>query len=223
MVTGPPPIDEIIAQVQALRQDLASHPELGPDVSRTASRVVEHLRRTNLQVRPRAGFPEEVAMGVVADLRVHDAQRTVALVADMSAQSVRRRGRDGGGRNQRRYHVAGNDAHTAMLVGAALQLHRSEVHNNVRFIWQSGGELLSDGAQAMIRDGALKDVDEVYAVHLWPELPVGQVGLRDGPIISSLEPSSPLKCGSYRTVAKSVGSSKRPAPLAIKPAPWAPG
>lgn len=176
-------VDEIAEAIVAFRTDLADHPEVGPDVSRTASKVVEQLEQTSLRVRSRAGFPEQSAMGVIADLKVPNAERTVALVADMSAQRVRPE--DGSRRTCS--HVSGNDAHTAMLVGTAMLLHRSDVSSNIRFVWQSGGDMLSDGAQAMIRDGALVDVDEVFAVHLWPGLELGKVGLVAGPVMASLD------------------------------------
>lgn len=179
-------LQEIGPVIQTLRRDLAEHPEVGPDVNRTASKVVELLETTSLRVRSRAGFPEQSAMGVIADLRGIDATETVALVADMSAQNVRRERRQGGAA-ARCSHVAGNDAHTAMLVGLALLLHRADVPRNIRFIWQSGGEMLSDGSQAMIRDGALEGVDEVFAVHLWPGLELGAVGCVPGPIMASLD------------------------------------
>ncbi len=176
-------VDEIAGAIVAFRKDLAEHPEVGPDVSRTAAKVVEQLEQTSLRVRARAGFPEQSAMGVIADLKVFNAERTVALVADMSAQKVRPED----GSRRKCSHVSGNDAHTAMLVGTAMLLHRSDLSSNIRFIWQSGGEMLSDGAQAMIRDGALADVDEVFAVHLWPGLELGKVGLVDGPVLASLD------------------------------------
>lgn len=181
-------LEEIGPLIRAFRQDLASHPEVGPDVTRTAAKLVEQLEKTSLRIRARVGFPEQSAMGVVAELRSLSATRTVALVADMSAQNVRQGAAPAGhGGSGRCSHVAGNDAHAAMLLGAALALHRADVPQNVRFVWQSGGEMLSDGAQAMIRDGALKDVDEVYAVHLWPGLAAGRVGLTAGPIMASLD------------------------------------
>ena len=176
-------VEEIAEAIVTFRRDLAEHPEVGPDVSRTASKVVEQLERTSLRVRARAGFPEQSAMGVIADLKVPGAERTVALVADMSAQKVRPED----GSRRKCSHVSGNDAHTAMLVGTAMLLHRSDVSHNIRFVWQSGGEMLSDGAQAMIRDGALAEVDEVFAVHLWPGLELGKVGWVDGPVMASLD------------------------------------
>ncbi len=176
-------VDEIAEAITVFRRDLAEHPEVGPDVSRTASKVVEQMEKTSLRVRARAGFPEQSAMGVIADLKVPNAERTVALVADMSAQRVR----PGDGSRRKCSHVSGNDAHTAMLVGTAMLLHRSDVSYNIRFVWQSGGDMLSDGAQAMIRDGALADVDEVFAVHLWPGLELGKVGLVEGAVMASLD------------------------------------
>jgi len=176
-------VDEIARAIVDFRRDLADHPEVGPDVSRTAAKVVEQLEQTSLRVRARAGFPEQSATGIIADLKVFNAARTVALVADMSAQKVRPED----GSRRKCSHVSGNDAHTAMLVGTAMLLHRSDVTSNIRFVWQSGGEMLSDGAQAMIRDGALADVDEVFAVHLWPGLELGKVGLVEGPVMASLD------------------------------------
>lgn len=176
-------VDEIAEAVVAFRRDLADHPEVGPDVTRTASKVVEQMEQTSLRVRARAGFPEQSSMGVIADLKVPNAERTVALVADMSAQKVRPEDSS----RRKCSHVSGNDAHTAMLVGTAMLLHRCDVSSNIRFVWQSGGEMLSDGAQAMIRDGALQDVDEVFAVHLWPGLESGKVGLVAGPVMASLD------------------------------------
>ncbi len=183
MALGFDTVDDIAKAMVDFRRDLALHPEVGPDVSRTASKVVERLEKTSLRVRSRAGFPEQSAMGVIADLAVPNASHTVALVADMSAQKVR----PGDASRRKCAHVAGNDAHTAMLVGTAMLLHRSEVPHNIRFVWQSGGEMLSDGAQAMIRDGALGGVDEVFAVHLWPGLDLGKVGLVSGPVMASLD------------------------------------
>lgn len=180
-------LDEIGPIIRAFRQDMAKHPEVGPNVTRTSEKLIAQLQKTSLRVRAHAGFPEQSAMGVVADLVSMSAKGTVALVADMSAQNVRQGEPGGHAGGPRCSHVAGNDAHSAILLGAALLLHRADVSRNIRFVWQSGGELLSDGAQAMIRDGVLKGVDEVYAVHLWPGLELGRVGLLPGPIMASLD------------------------------------
>ncbi|MDY0004500.1 MAG: amidohydrolase [Polyangia bacterium] len=180
-------LEEIGPIIRAFRQDMAKHPEVGPNVPRTSEKLVEQLQKTSLRVRARAGFPEQSAMGVVADLVSMSAKGTVALVADMSAQNVRPGEPAGLSSAQRSSHVAGNDAHSAILLGAALLLHRADVPKNIRFVWQSGGELLSDGAQSMIRDEVLDGVEEVYAVHLWPGLELGKVGLLAGPVMASLD------------------------------------
>ena len=41
--------------------------------------------------------------------------------------------------------------------------------------------------EIMIKDGLFKDfkIDEVYALHNWPELPLGHFALNSGPMISN--------------------------------------
>ena len=40
-------IEELAEDISAFRRDLADNPEVGPDVSRTAGKVVEKLQQTS--------------------------------------------------------------------------------------------------------------------------------------------------------------------------------
>ncbi len=158
-----------------LRRHFHMNPEIGFDVHQTAARVVEELKKLGLSVRAGIG-----KTGVVADLIVPNATRTIALRADMDALPMEELS-DVPYRSQipMRAHMCGHDAHTAMLIGAAkiLSEMKDRLPVNVRFIFQPNEEVFPGGAKSMIQDGALIGVDEIYAVHVMPTLPTSQYGI----------------------------------------------
>jgi amidohydrolase len=115
--------------------------------------------------------------------------KTIALRADMDALPLQEdTGLPFSSQNQGIAHSCGHDIHTAVLLGCAriLNERKSALRGNVKFIFQPAEEKLS-GAQQMIAAGVLKnpDIDAILALHCWPELPVGTVGLKKGAFMAS--------------------------------------
>lgn len=166
---------EVHKEMIDFRRDFHMHPEIGFDVHRTAGIVAQELEKYGLKVKRNIG-----KTGVIADLDIPGAKKRIALRADMDALPLQEL-------NEVSYksivpmraHMCGHDAHTAMLLGAAKQLAgiKHELKTNVRFVFQPCEEALPGGAPAMIKDGALDGVDEIYALHVWPTLPVGRYGI----------------------------------------------
>ena len=81
-------------------------------------------------------------------------------------------------------HACGHDAHTAMLVGAGWLLDevREELPGRVLLLFQPAEEASpTGGARRMMREGVSEHRPIViFAQHVWPELPTGQVGVRRG-------------------------------------------
>ena len=168
--------------IVAIRRDIHQYPELGFDVHRTAGIAADALRALNIPVRTGIG-----RTGVVGDLEVPGASKRIALRADMDALPIQeltdvpyKSKIDG------KAHLCGHDAHTAMLIGAARILShlQNDLKTHVRFIFQPSEEALPGGAPAMIADGALEDVDEIYGIHVFPLYTVGEYATCLGPMLA---------------------------------------
>ena len=168
--------------IVAIRRDIHQYPELGFDVHRTAGIAAEALRALDIPVKTEIG-----RTGVVGDLEVPGASKRIALRADMDALPIQeltdvpfKSKIDG------KAHLCGHDAHTAMLIGAAriLSQLRDNLKTHVRFIFQPSEEAMPGGAPAMIADGALEDVDEIYGIHVFPLYAVGEYATCIGPMLA---------------------------------------
>ena len=63
---------------------------------------------------------------------------------------------------------------------------KKDINGTVKFIFQPAEEGLG-GARFMIQDGALKNVDEIYGLHLWNYQPFGTVGIQAGPVMAAAD------------------------------------
>lgn len=128
--------------------------------------------------------------GVVGVLRHGISARCVGLRADMDALPITEQ--SGVPYTSARpgiHHGCGHDGHTSMLLGAALQLARTRrFDGTINFIFQPAEEGLG-GARAMVEDGLFVKFpcDSIYALHNWPDLPLGQAQTRPGPIMAAAD------------------------------------
>ena len=87
-------------------------------------------------------------------------------------------------------HACGHDGHVAILLAAAktLAARRAEVPGTLVFCFQPGEEGFA-GNRLMIEDGALENphVDRPFALHLYSQLDVGTIGVRDGAFFASAD------------------------------------
>jgi amidohydrolase len=180
------------------RRHFHEHPELSNREVETSKYVAERLRSFGLD--PKVGVGRH---GVVATLRGAQPGPVVALRADMDALPVKEESGlpfastatgEFEGRNVPVMHACGHDAHMAMLLAAAKILSglQAQLHGTVKFIFQPAEEgapasELPAGADLMVREGALKspDVDAVFGVHVFANIPSGHIGYRSGPLMAA--------------------------------------
>lgn len=169
----------------ALRRDLHAHPELGFQEQRTSDIVANFLQQLGIEVHRGIG-----KTGVVGILKKGSSECMIGLRADMDALPMQdQSGTDWQSRAEQVSHACGHDGHTVMLLGAAEKLARDvSFDGSVCFIFQPAEEGLA-GAKAMIDDGLFSrfPCEAVYAIHNWPELPLGQVQTRPGAIMAAAD------------------------------------
>lgn len=167
-------------QLVAWRRDLHAHPELSFEEHRTTAKVQDHLLALGLK-------PVILPKGTGLWCDVGPAtQSCIALRADLDALPLTEAtGLPYASTVNGVAHACGHDAHTAMLMGAAAVLARSELRSRVRLIFQPGEETTPGGALDVIAAGALEGVSKIYALHCAPQLEVGKLATRAGPITSS--------------------------------------
>lgn len=176
---------QLYEDIIAIRRDIHQHPETAFDVERTAGVAADHMHKLGLKVKTEVG-----KTGVVADLEVPGATKRIALRADMDALPMQEEGEpEYKSKIPGKAHMCGHDAHTAILIGTAKALvsRKETLKNHVRFIFQPSEELLPGGALGMIEDGCLNEVDEIYALHVWPWMKTGTIGICDGPAMAQAD------------------------------------
>jgi len=182
------PLPRLLPGLVALRRDLHAHPELAFQERRTAGVVAGVLRLLGLQVH------EGLAgTGVVGSLRRGSSPRCIALRADMDALPMQALGGAAhASRHAGVHHGCGHDGHTAMLLGAAQVLADPaagfDFDGTVHFIFQPAEEG-QGGARVMVEQGLFErfPCDAVYALHNWPDLPLGQAQTIAGPIMAAAD------------------------------------
>jgi hippurate hydrolase len=174
-------------ELTALRRDLHAHPELGFEEVRTAGIVARSLELLGIEVH--RGIGKTGLVGVIRGRRC-DSGRMIALRADMDALPMTEQNTFGHRSTKPGLmHGCGHDGHTAILIGVAKYLARTRNFDGTAvLIFQPAEEGLG-GAKAMIEDG-LFDIfpcNAIYAMHNWPGLPPGKIGINPGPMMAAAD------------------------------------
>ncbi|GGD10253.1 M20 metallopeptidase family protein [Pontibacillus salipaludis] len=162
------------------RRYLHQNPELSTQEWNTSRFIQEQLKEYGIPFK--AGYADTGVLGIIEGERTG---KTVALRADIDALPITEQtNHDFRSTNEGVMHACGHDAHTSMLLGAgyALNQRKSELAGTVLLVFQPAEENSpTGGAAQMMDDGVFDDYepDVIYGQHVWPSLPVGQVGIRD--------------------------------------------
>lgn len=176
-------IQEIQDEIINYRRIIHQNPELGYEEKETSRLVAQVLSELGLAVQ--TGI---AGTGVVALLEGAKPGRTILLRADMDALPISEKTNlPFSSRIQGKMHACGHDIHTATLLGVAKVLVKckAQLHGKVKFVFQPAEECSPHGgAKKMIEEGILEkpSVDMALALHVWPNLPTGKLGIRKGPV-----------------------------------------
>ena len=170
-----------------VRRDLHAHPELGFEEHRTARVVCEQLKALGIEHHSGVGRTGVVA---VVPGRGSASGRSIGLRADMDALPMQEENEFAHkSRYDGRMHGCGHDGHTTMLLAAARYLHETRNFDGIAYLIFQPGEEGYAGAKAMIEDGLFErfPAERVYALHNWPALPPGKIGITPGPAMAAAD------------------------------------
>jgi hippurate hydrolase len=181
-------IADLTGEITAWRHDLHAHPELLYDVQRTAASVAEKLKAFGCdEVVP--GLGRTGVVGVIHG-RKGKSDKVIGLRADMDALPIEEatdlpyKSTVPG-----KMHACGHDGHTAMLLGAARYLAETRNFAGTAVMIFQPAEEGGAGGKAMVEDGLMErfGINEVYGMHNYPGMPLGQFGLRAGAIMAAAD------------------------------------
>jgi len=165
------------------RHDIHRHPELGFEEHRTAEKVAGLLQGWGVETHTNVGNT-----GVVGVIKRGTSSRMIGLRADMDALAIHEQNTfDHCSQSEGKMHACGHDGHTTMLLGAACHLaQQGDFDGTVVLIFQPAEEH-GKGAKAMIADGLFErfPVQDVYAIHNFPSVPLNNFIVKHGPIMAS--------------------------------------
>jgi len=176
--------DEIMEDIIAIRRHLHQNPELSGKEKNTAAFIEKQCMQLGCSIRKNLG-----GHGLIATLASNKSPsikttETILLRADMDALPIQDAKQcDYASKINGVSHTCGHDAHTAILLGTLMLLSKLsiELPYNVVAIFQPAEEI-TEGAAAMLKDGVLDGIQahRAYALHVYPYLPAGSIGLKNG-------------------------------------------
>ena len=167
----------------SIRRELHEHPELMYEEFKTSELIRRELDKLEIS------YKHPIAeTGVLASIGNGNGP-CVALRADMDALPIHEETDvsfkskiDG------KMHACGHDCHVSMLLGAAKLLKGKEdqINGTVKLLFQPAEEG-GAGGKLMREEGALKnpDVERIFGLHVWPQMPSGQIGSREGTFLAA--------------------------------------
>lgn len=166
------------------RRELHENPELSMQEYETTKKIINWLKEENINI---LNLP--LTVGVVAEIEGDYPGPIIALRADIDALPIiEETGLDFTSKNYGVMHACGHDFHTSAILGAAIIINKnkSKLHGRVRIIFQPAEEN-AKGAEMIINSGSLKDVKAIFGMHNKPDLTVGTIGIKAGPLMASVD------------------------------------
>jgi amidohydrolase len=172
-------IDRIASRLPVIRRHLHQHPELSGVEFATTSYLGGQLTAAKIPYRLGAG-----RRGIITDIVPASVAQApvIALRADIDALPIAEENQISyRSKNSGVMHACGHDAHSTILLGTTLALHRvGKLPVAWRSIFQPAEET-GCGASEMVARGAVKGAQAILAFHVDPNLPVGYASITPGP------------------------------------------
>jgi len=172
-------IDSFNDELINIRRRIHAHPELSGLENQTAILISGYLRNIGWRVTESVG-----RTGVIAEFGPKD-KGFIGLRVDMDALPIfENTNLSFSSKVDGVMHACGHDLHISIGLGVAKIIRDLQLNFGTRIIFQPAEEIAS-GARWMIHDGATNGLNQILGVHVFPELSVGTVGIKDGSLTAA--------------------------------------
>ncbi len=172
-------IDSFKDELINMRRHIHAHPELSGLENQTAILISGYLKNIGGRVRESVG-----RTGVVADFGPED-KGFIGLRVDMDALPIyENTNLSFSSKIDGIMHACGHDLHTCIGLGVAKIIKDLNLKFGTRIIFQPAEEIAS-GARWMIDDGVTIGLKQILGVHVFPDLLVGTIGIKEGSLTAA--------------------------------------
>ncbi|MBD3921578.1 amidohydrolase [Paenibacillus sp. PR3] len=174
----------LASRLSDIRRELHRYPELSNEEFETTARIRRWLEAADIRI---ADYP--LRTGIVAEIGGQNGGPIIALRADIDALPIQEETElPFASAIPGVMHACGHDFHTASILGAAylLKAREAELTGTVRLLFQPAEEKAA-GARRVVESGALEGVRAVFGLHNKPDLPIGTIGIKGGPLMAAAD------------------------------------
>jgi N-acetyldiaminopimelate deacetylase len=160
------------------RRELHQIPELGFQEEQTQEylmKMIKKLPQERLEIKT-------WKTGILVKVNGTNPTKTIGYRTDIDGLPIREETNDEfKSRHDGNMHACGHDVHMSIALGVLSYFAHAPVQENLLFIFQPAEEG-PGGALPMLQSEAFKawKPDEIFALHISPELPVGTVATKEG-------------------------------------------
>lgn len=171
-------------QLIGYRRQLHQKPELAFEEIETTGSLKRWLDEASVRT---VDLP--LSTGVLAIIDGKKPGPVIALRSDIDALPIQEQtGLPYSSKVPGKMHACGHDVHMASILGAVLLLkeQEEELEGTVKIIFQPAEEN-GCGAVKVLQTGVLSDVQAICGMHIMPNLPVGTIGIKSGPLMAGVD------------------------------------
>lgn len=175
--------EQIKKEIISARREIHQNPELGFEEFKTSDTICRILDAHGIN------YERNICKtGIVANIGTKK-DKVLLIRADMDALPIEEKTElPFSSLKKGVMHACGHDVHIAAALASAIILknHERELNGSVKILFQPAEET-TGGALPMIKQGVLENPDVTCAIsgHITPELPVGSIFSKSGPLMAS--------------------------------------
>lgn len=178
--------NEILKELITIRRHLHKNPEIGFETAETKKYIKEKLAEIKFDTTKITMTIHEIQHSLIV-IVTNNQGRVLGLRADIDALELKEENTFNYKSKNNYMHACGHDAHTAILLVTISQILKEPhlINGTIKFIFQTAEEGPDDGgAYYLAQHEIIKNLDEIYALHVNSELETGTIALKAGPMMA---------------------------------------